>query len=112
MASEDDWIPPELRPASDVDAISEWNKDQETVAVYIDFMAIPGGEEGAATAADTIQCAWRQHSARVEARRRLAMAYVKRPAPGGGVYYEDMLAGTSQWKRPLLATRLFPGSTW
>lgn len=105
MSSEDDWIPPEDREL-------EERKLGTAVAIALDFNTIPGGEKGAATASTTIQCAWRQRMSRVKARKLLAKVYVKRAAPGGGVYYENTLTGDSQWERPLLAYRLFPNSTW
>lgn len=111
MALEDNWIP----PAERVKGFGS-NQDENclncAMVVVTDYNSIPGGYEGAQAATETIQRAWRQRAARVEARRRLAKAYVKRPAPGGGVYYEDTVTGISQWERPWLASRLFPDSTW
>lgn len=108
MSLEDDWTPPEEREVAE-----DVNLHLSTaMVVAIDFNAIPGGQKGAFVAATTIQLAWRQRAARAAARRQLATVYVKRPAPGGGVYYEHTVTGVSQWERPLLAARLFPYSPW
>lgn len=109
MSLEDDWTLSGFRTADDDEGNSNLNG---VVAMSFDLNAIPGGEEGAYAASTTIQLAWRQRAARIEARRRLATVYVKRPAPGGWVYYEHIVTGESQWERPTLATRLFPNSTW
>ncbi|CAN0277278.1 unnamed protein product [Ectocarpus sp. 12 AP-2014] len=107
MSLEDDWVPPEVRLANFRNGLST------AMACVIDFNSIPGGEEGAHRAATTIQLAWRQRSARVEARRRLAQVYVKRAgAAPGEVFYENTVTGESQWERPLIAYRLFPYSNW
>lgn len=82
------------------------------VDVTIDSSSLLEGLEGAQMAAETIQCAWRQRTARLEARRRLAKAYVKRPTPSGSVYYEDIRTGVTTWERPHLVSRLFPDSVW
>lgn len=108
MALEDDWIPPK-------DRIPDVPDDPSTAMVVYEFDmdSIPGGEEGARDAATTIQLAWRQRLARVEARRRLAQVYVKRVGAGPGeVYYEHTVTGECQWERPLTAYRLFPNSSW
>lgn len=107
MALEDDWIPPEDRIADSPDDFST------AMVCAFDMDAIPGGEEGARQAATTIQQCWRQRSARVEARRRLAQVYVKRVGTGPGeFYYEHTITGECQWERPLTAFRLFPNSSW
>ncbi len=107
MALEDDWVPPEIRMADFLNGL------KTAMVVTLDFNSIPGGEDGARQAATTIQLSWRQRSARVEARRRLAQVYVKRPGLGPGeVYYEHTITGVSQWERPLIAYRLFPNSNW
>lgn len=105
MSLEDDWKPPEDREVED-------EKPSTGLAITFDLNAIPGGAEGAATASTTIQCAWRQMLSRWTARKLLAKAYVKRAAPGGGMYYENTVTYVSQWERPVLAYRLFPNSTW
>lgn len=108
MSLEDDWTPSGFRR---VDGVGSSNLNRAAVMSF-DLNTIPGGEEGACAASTTIQLAWRQRAARIEARRRLATVYVKRPAPGGWVYYEHIVTGESQWERPMIAARLFPNSTW
>lgn len=83
-----------------------------TILEGFDLNVIPGGEEGACAASTTIGLAWRQRAARIKARRNFARVYVKRPAPGGGVYYEHTVTGETQWERPLITARLFPNSSW
>lgn len=116
MSLEDDWTLSGFRRADeDDDDDDEGNNNlnlNREVVMSFDLNAIPGGEEGACAASTTIQLAWRQRAARIEARRRLATVYVKRPAPGGWVYYEHIVTGESQWERPIIAARLFPNSTW
>lgn len=109
MSLEDDWTPPEDKKNGQGEHDFDFSL---ALDVTFDINSIPGGEEAASAAATTIQLAWRQRAARVEARRRLAKVYVKRPAPGGGVYYEHTVSGESQWERPLCAARWFPNSSW
>lgn len=112
MALEDDWTPLSAR-ARDAEITHE-EQDHSPVALAVAVICsdMPGGYARSASSAVTIQCAWRQRAARVEARRRLAKVFIKRPSSGGGVYYEDTVTGISTWDRPYLAGRLFPGSTW
>lgn len=107
MAQEDDWVLPEVRMAQFLNGL------KTAMVCAFDLNSVPGGEEGARQAATTIQLSWRQRSARVEARRRLAQVYVKRAGSAPGeVYYEHTVTGISQWERPLIAYRLFPNSNW
>lgn len=109
MSLEDDWTPSGFRTADDDEGSRNLNR---AVVMSLDLNTIPGGEEGACAAATTIQLAWRQRAARIEARRRLATVYVKRPADGGRVYYEHTVTGETQWERPIIAAHLFPNSPW
>lgn len=105
MTEEDDWIDPEHRQ------LEELRVATMTVVAF-DLDSMPAGRERALVAATTIQCAWRQRLAWVDARRRLARAYVKHPIGSRGFYYENTITGESQWERPLVASRLFPCSPW
>lgn len=112
MEKEDDWVPTPMKVSDG--HVEDDSQDPESTSreIVINFSSVSGGRERADEASETIQCAWRQHSARAEARRRLAKAFVKRPTTDGGVYYENLVLGTSSWERPYLAYRLFPDSIW
>lgn len=105
MTEEDDWVAPEHRQPEEFSIVT-------MSVITFDLDSVPAGRERALAAVTTIQCAWRQKSAWVDARRRLARAYVKHPIGSGRFYYENTITGESQWERPLVAARLFPYSLW
>lgn len=105
MTEEDDWIAPEHRQPEELSIVTM------TVMTF-DLDSMPVERERVLEAVTTIQCAWRQKLAWVDARRRLARAYVKHPIGSGGFYYENTITGETQWERPLVAARLFPCSPW